>query len=67
LSQAGEFNAGQGFQAQQFNNQMQQSENQFKFGANSSIAAMQTAYQQAQQQALNDAFNAHLAVYNAMK
>ena len=54
-----------GLSAQEFNAQQQQAFNQFQFGANSTIAGLNTAWDQAQAESRNNEFNKVLSEWQA--
>lgn len=63
--QGEEFNAGQNMSANEFNQQMQQNQNQFGFQAGSTLAGLNTSWDQAQQEAYNNEFNKQISQYQA--
>lgn len=63
--QADEAAAGRGLSANEFNQQMQQNQNQFGFQAGSTIAGLNTSWDQAQAESRNNEFNKALADWQA--
>lgn len=63
--QAGQTASQMGMQAGMFNQQMQQSQNQFNFNAGTTLAGLNTAWDQAQAEANNNEFNKALAQYQS--
>ena len=64
-NQAAQFNTQEGLQAGEFNTGQQQAFNQFQFGAGSSLAQLDQGYQEANEQAANDAFNQSTANFTS--